>query len=291
MKYYILYNPLACSGKCRKYAQKIPLPEEAEKILYEVSKEESYGEILTRLDPEDKVVLCGGDGTLNYFVNSMAGQEITHELLYYPAGSGNDFLNDIGWDGKNPIPLNDYIKSLPVVIMGDKAHYFINGVGYGVDGYCCKEVNRLKSQSKKASYTLIALKGFLYAYRPTNAILNIDGLEYRYERVWLTPIMKGKFFGGGMKIAPTQERNDPEQSLTVIVAHRLSKLKILALFLTIFKGNHIKYKKYVAVHTGHTISVKFDVPTAMQIDGETVCGVQEYTVQAKSQGEIHPSIL
>lgn len=140
-------------------------------------------------------------------------------------------------------------------------------------------MNRLKSLSKKASYTIIALKGFLYAYKPTNATVIVDGKKYHYKKVWLTPTMKGKFFGGGMMITPDQDRNNDDGTLTVVIAHNLSKLKILALFPTIFKGNHIKYKKNVDIHKGRNISVKFDIPTAMQIDGETVLGVKEYNVK------------
>ena len=80
-------------------------------------------------------------------------------------------------------------------------------------------------------------------------------------------------------ITPDQDRNNDDGTLTVVIAHNLSKLKILALFPTIFKGNHIKYKKNVDIHKGRNISVKFDIPTAMQIDGETVLGVKEYNVK------------
>ena len=57
-----------------------------------------------------------------------------------------------------------------------------------------------------------------------------------------------------------------------------SKLRTLLLFPTIFKGNHIKATKIVTVFKGHDIRVKFDRPTALQIDGEVYSGVTEYTV-------------
>ena len=37
----------------------------------------------------------------------------------------------------------------------------------------------------------------------------------------------------------------------------------------------------VEVLTGHEITVKFDCPCALQIDGETVLGVTEYSVSSK----------
>ena len=52
------------------------------------------------------------------------------------------------------------------------------------------------------------------------------------------------------------------------------------IFPSLFKGEHIKHAKHVAIHTGKKITVRFDSPRAAQIDGETVTGVTEYTVEA-----------
>lgn len=281
MNYHILYNPLA--GKAKKQnncINNIEIPENAQKKLYNMTETENYETFFSALSSDDVIVICGGDGTLNKFINSVDTEKLQNRVYYFAAGSGNDFIHDIGLTpSRKPIDVTEYIKYLPKVYIENKEYRFLNGIGYGIDGYCCKEINRLKALNKKASYTLVAIKGFLYGYKPTNAVVTVDGKEYRYKKVWLTPTMLGKYFGGGMMIAPNQDRNNEDKTLTVVVAHGLSKLKILTLFPTIFKGTHIKYKKYIDVHKGHKISVKFDIPTAMQIDGETVTGVNEYTVK------------
>ena len=51
-------------------------------------------------------------------------------------------------------------------------------------------------------------------------------------------------------------------------------------FPSIFKGEHVNHKEMVEVLTGKEITVKFDAPTALQIDGETVKNVTEYTVKS-----------
>ncbi len=281
MKYHILYNLSAGKNKNVLHSiNNMELPENAQKVLLNVKDIEDYKTFFESISPKDTVIVCGGDGTLNRFINNIDGINPKNEIFYFAAGSGNDFLNDIGVEKSScPVNITEYIKDLPRVFIDGKAHIFLNGIGYGIDGYCCKEINYRKEQGKKASYTIAAIKGFLYGFKPTNAVVTVDGKEYRYERVWLTPTMLGKYFGGGMMIAPNQDRTNEDGTLTVIVAHGLSKLKILSLFPTIFKGTHIKYKKYIDVHKGHNISVKFDIPTAMQIDGETVTGVNEYTVK------------
>ena len=50
-------------------------------------------------------------------------------------------------------------------------------------------------------------------------------------------------------------------------------------FPSIFKGEHIKKTKMVKVYEGHEITVVFNKPTALQIDGETVKNVLTYTVR------------
>ena len=51
--------------------------------------------------PGDKtLVLSGGDGTINRFVNTIGDEELPREVYYFPSGSGNDFMRDVRPDGK-----------------------------------------------------------------------------------------------------------------------------------------------------------------------------------------------
>ena len=100
-----------------------------------------------------------------------------------------------------------------------------------------------------------------------------------YDKVWLAPTMHGRYYGGGM-IATPDQRRDGGHTASVLVFHGSGKLKTLMIFPSIFKGEHIKRAKYVSVLTGKDIHVKFDRPTALQIDGETILGVSEYSVKA-----------
>ena len=118
----------------------------------------------------------------------------------------------------------------------------------------------------------------LFHYKPTNATVTVDGVKHSYKRVWLAPTMNGKFYGGGMMPTPNQDRMSGK--LSVMVYHNLGKLKALAVFPSIFKGEHVKHKKNIAILEGRKITVEFDRPTPLQIDGETILGVSSYTVNA-----------
>ena len=135
-------------------------------------------------------------------------------------------------------------------------------------------------KNKKANYGLIALKCLLKTYTPMNAKVTIDGETTLYKKVWLASAMKGKYFGGGIGIAPDQNRFNEDNSVTCLIGHNLSRLKVIWLFALIFKGTHTKHVKHVTVKNCHEITVEFDRPTPMQIDGDTLLDVTSYTVNA-----------
>ena len=51
------------------------------------------------------------------------------------------------------------------------------------------------------------------------------------------------------------------------------------IFPSIFKGEHLKHTKHAKVFTGKHITVEFDRPVALQIDGETILNVKSYEVK------------
>ena len=122
-----------------------------------------------------------------------------------------------------------------------------------------------------------ALRRILLSSLEGFAICNIriDGVKHEFDNVWIAPTMKGRFYGGGMNMAPAQDRFSDK--LTVVVYHCPSKLKALIAFPSIFKGEHVKKAGIVQSFTGSKIHVRFSRPCAGQIDGETVLNMTEYT--------------
>ena len=119
----------------------------------------------------------------------------------------------------------------------------------------------------------------MFHFKPVNAKITVDGVTKEYKKVWIAPTMKGRYYGGGMFVTPKQDRFDPEGKVSAAVLHNSGALKTLMVFPSIFKGEHVKHTEMVEIRTGHEITVEFDRPTALQIDGETVLGVTSYTVK------------
>ena len=277
MKYYVLYNAIAGQGKAEEIARALPEKLDGEIAGYaDMTKITNYAAFLA--DKTDcAIVICGGDGTLNRFANDTADIGIENEIFYCASGSGNDFLRDIGGVAGEPICITEYLKDLPLAEINGNTYRFINGVGYGIDGYCCEEGDKQRAAGNTdINYTAIAIKGLLFHYKPTNAKVTVDGVTHNYKKVWIAPTMNGRFYGGGMMPAPEQKRNNADGTLSVMLFHRSSKIKTLMIFPSLFKGEHLKNKKYTELLCGKDITVEFDSPAPLQVDGETIVGVMKY---------------
>ncbi len=278
----VLYNSLADNRHGEENAAKIKELSGYENAeLVDFTKAELREILAGSENAEDKIVLAGGDGTIHFLINKLGGKVPERPLYYFPTGCGNDFKNDIK-ERDDVVLLNDYLKNLPTVSVNDcKKIFYLNGIGYGIDGYCCEEGDRLKKQTTKPiNYAAIAIKGILGKFKQRNAVVTVDGVEHKYSHVWLAATMNGRFYGGGMNVAPAQDRLNPEHKQSVVVFHCKSKLKTLMVFPSIFKGKHVEHTKIVEVLTGHEITVAFDRPTPLQVDGETYVNVNHYSVSA-----------
>jgi len=281
MSTYVLFNMLSGNGTGKEKANELGTFLRGKKAVYkDITKITDFESFFADLNyREDEVIICGGDGTLNHFINDTDGLKYNIPLYYFPTGSGNDFWNDIGRKpGDNPVRIEEYLKDLPFVEVNGMKKRFINGIGYGIDGYCCEVGDQMRAAGdKKIDYTGIAIKGLLFHFKPTNADIDVDGQKFTYQKVWLAPSMNGRYYGGGMIATPAQDRLSKDRLLSLLIFHGSGKIKTLAIFPSIFKGKHIDHKKNVEVKTGHKITVTFDRPVALQIDGETVLNVTTYT--------------
>ncbi len=275
-KVFVLYNPK--SGKETGETQTKRLDRIMDyKLEYrDITKIENY-KMFFREIGDAPIIISGGDGTLSHFATDICDIEINNPIYYYATGSGNDFLNDMEYKkGEKPLNINDYLEDLPSIAFNGKEYRFINGAGGGLDAYACDEGNKLHNQGKEANYVATAIKGILYDYKPMNARVTVDGTVHEFKNVWFASVMKGRYFGGGIMLAPNQDRKSGKLSLVVV--HTLGRLRILPIIPGAFSGKHVKYTKYVTVIEGNNIEVEFDRPVPLQIDGETFSDINGYSV-------------
>jgi diacylglycerol kinase (ATP) len=275
----LLYNPLSRNGKNTKFIEKISshLRKKGQAVVtYSILTIEDPIAFIHQCADDDRVILVGGDGTINHLANRVYGLGFKQELFMYQAGTGNDFIRSLKTKDKI-VPIKKYIEALPRVSYNNKLRYFLNGTGAGLDGYVGHLVNTSRFKKNKINYFRHAFEAF-YKFKPIGATITVDGNTFHEPKMWFTSVMHGAYYGGGMKIAPKAKRE--ENDLHVVVVKKVPKWLLVLIFPTIYFGAHVMFKSYVKIIKGHHVSISFDEPTYLQIDGDVEYPIESFSVES-----------
>ena len=278
---YLLLNPLANNSKGEQDARQWAAENNVECEFTSLLDIKDMKAFFDGLKEDDEVILTGGDGTINRFANDVYGYEFKNPVYYVKCGSGNDFYRDnehLAVDGK--IDIRPMMKDLPLITVKGIQRRFVNGIGYGIDGETCRigDIQRATSD-KPVSYSNIAIKLLLGSYQLKTATVDVDGKVSTFENVWMASTMKGRFYGGGMMVAPAQDRFNEDGTVSVVTLYKKNRLVTLMRFPSLNKGEHVLKKDWVTVQTGKKVTVSFDQPCALQIDGDVIEDVLTYNVE------------
>lgn len=215
-------------------------------------------------DGVELVIACGGDGTNNEVVNGFfeppvpGGPDVRvgegAALSILMLGTGGDFRKTFGAAGEvdaqvrriaegtlRPLDVGrvDYVADDG----SPAARYFINIASFGVSGVVDREVNKArltKLFGGKFTYFAATVRGLL-RYRPTEVVMRVDdGPELRLV-VNTAAVCNGRYFGGGMHVAPMADPSDGR--LEVIVMHDMGILDLLKDPNAIYRGEHLQKPK------------------------------------------------
>ena len=277
---YFISNTLSVSGRMRRAIRRAEGQFAGQEIVHRQATEiGDYTAFFASLAPEDSVVLLGGDGTLNYLINALDVSAIHNPVYSCMAGTGNDFLRDV-LDNKVSdgmlYKINDALGNLPVAEVNGKTYRFLNNLAFGIDGEVCSVMDDLKAKGwKRMNYTVLAAF-LLLRYRCPDADVTVDGRSLHLEHVWLAPTMNGRYFGGGMKVAPGQDRFSDQ--VTFVAFSCKNRLKTIFLFPRLFPGTHVSLPEMTII-SGHNVEVRYSEPRDVQMDGEVVRDVLSYRVR------------
>ena len=272
--FFILYNPMSNAGKALKTSFKFNkklLKKGYQTKMINLLEYNDYQALVADLKAEDILVIFGGDGTLHQIVNNDVFNSLNNKIYMYRSGRGNDFAR--GNKGKF-FEITNLVKNLPKAKINGTNHYFLNGLGIGIDALTCKKQADNFLIGKKESYFKIAFKAF-FRFKPFDIDVEVDGKVYHYHKVWFFVVQNGKYFGGGMKISPKSERLD--NKLEFVVIHSVGFKRLLTIFPLIFIGKHTIAKKYVNFLTGEKFKFNFNYHL-LQIDGEVIDEVKSLEV-------------
>lgn len=278
----LLFNPLSRNGKNPKFIRKIvrQLEELGNQVeTYSLLEIHDVDLFVRRLHQDDRIIIVGGDGTINRLVNAINHKVIQQKIYMYQAGTGNDFVRSLKTKEKLVL-ISPYLENLPTITYNQRKRSFLNGAGGGLDGYIAYLVNHSHFKKNKINYFRHSFEGFV-KFKPVGAKITIDGKTFHEDKLWLASIMNGSYFGGGMKIAPHANRN--EEDLHLIIVKNIPKWLLILIFPTIYFGWHIRFKKFVDCYVGKKISFEMDQPIYLQIDGENEYPIQTIETEAFSK--------
>ena len=207
----------------------------------------------------ERIVAIGGDGTINEVANGFFedGVAIAPEasLAVIPYGTGGDFRKtvklstDVG-DAAAVIAANrttriDLGKLTYTTVSGGRAvRMFVNIASFGSSGVVDKLVNESgKKLGSRLSFMVAAARA-TWSYKNQRVQLVFDGRDRAEATINTVAIANGKYFGGGMKVAPDAELDDGV--FDVVSIGDMTFGEIVKNSRRIYQGTHLSSEKVSA---------------------------------------------
>ena len=261
-----------------------------------VSIKEQYEDIL-KTTPERpiKIVIIGGDGTLNQCVEGITDLENT-EVSLIRNGSGNDFsrnkdLPDTIEDALDAILAREHVMKIDVGLSTytdgvyadntpapDGHHRFLVSTGIGYVADICYNANshvKLKKVLKSFIYTYFGIVNVFTTPR-SDFEVNIDGQLKMYPHVYFLSAMNQPYEGGGIGMVP--DADDTDGQLGFCLIYGLTRLGALFTVPAMLKQKHVG-RKGVAILNSSKVTVASKVPKWVHYDGETPGLYKNFTAE------------
>jgi len=290
MKILIIYNPHAGNDRARSLLQQVEAYTIEKGLNPTIICTEYSGHAIeiakqAELDKYDALIASGGDGTLFEVLNGYYQNKITNKppIGLIPNGTGNAFMREL------KLRQSDWKKAIDIIALNHKRAidvgrftsegkiwHFINIVGMGFVTEIAEAALPLKWMGNIAYTVATLLK--LVSLKSQKFTIELDGELLERDGV-LVEIANSTFTGTTFYIAPEAEIDDGY--LDVIILNKISRLKILRLFSSIYDGTHINYDEIEYIKAKN-IKVTETNPGKLIPDGE-IMGSTPITVECLQQ--------
>ncbi len=280
----VIVNPVSANGKTGKRWPEIKeaMASEGLEFDYSLTEKPYHATELTKeylSNGYDLIISVGGDGTANEVVNGFFdnGSLIRPEasIGFISTGTGCDFRRTLDMPAEINLATRKIINSPGRLIDIGLASYesgddfckrlFINVAGLGLDGDTVARVNRTTKIFGGFISFLWGTLVSLILYKNRKMLIKIDGEVIYTEPVTLVSFCNGRYFGGGMKIAPKAIIDDGY--FDIIIIRGLSKFNLIKSLPKVYKGTHLSHPRIVSLR-GKNIEVDASVNALLNLDGE-----------------------
>lgn len=293
MKVACIVNPASGGGKYHKKLAELrqALQSLEPGLAWEETKSPGHATELARQMTEagvERLVVIGGDGTLSEVANGILpfSQSQRPALAVLAQGTGGDYsrrLKELAKFPKDPRwILNGKKLQEKWVDVGElkllnqegkveteTTRYFLNIAQAGLGGEVVRRVNLGGKKLGGFEYPKATLLGALNYHPPKIKLsgLNNSLQESQEEtKLLLLIIAKGRYFGGGMCIAPEAELDNGE--FQVLFAPPVSYLSLLYHLPEVYRRKHFSHPKVRYYQTPLLQVSSLEEPLLLDLDGE-----------------------
>ncbi|MGY3725589.1 lipid kinase, YegS/Rv2252/BmrU family [Granulicatella balaenopterae] len=229
-----------------------------------------------------RIVIIGGDGTLNEAVTGLKQMNADVPIAYFPSGTGNDFSRalEVEQEANRFLDLLQVASVHEVEILAYHNHatndrgYALNSLGIGFDALICQLTNSSKNKGNLNKFGLTKLsyvRNIIAAFKQKetfSAIITTNHTDsYHYDNILLLDLMNHPYFGGGIKFDPESLPNNHE--IGIVVAHSVIAKEFIQVFPRILSGgNHFGITESFTRIPATNVRIQIENSQIIQRDGE-----------------------
>ena len=259
----------------------------------------------------DAILIFGGDGTIHRHLPALVRLQLP--VLIVPAGSGNDFARALNlrsmrdslrvWRDFESGKIRARAIDLGVIVPSvapERTHYFCCVAGCGLDSATTRLANHMPRWLRgHGGYALALLPVLLKFPAFSLRLTQVNGSQFNDKQpndndraeaeklTLLAAFANTQFYGDGMRIAPEADLADGK--LDICRINKLSPLKLLSMFPTVYFGRHLLLPE-VEYSRAERVHVQTETSLEIYADGEFVCETPaEISVAAGALRVIHPA--
>lgn len=238
----------------------------------------------------DPIILGGGDGSVSSTVDFLAHHEVTLGLL--PLGTANDFARTLEIPDNLELACetiaNGKVVDIDLGLAGDNFYVNVASVGLAVEATRSLSP-RLKKSIGPLAYPIAAISAF-FKHEPFTARLSFPDGDHEtidYGRLLQIAVGNGRFYGGGMVVAPDSGIDDRSLDIYAIKLGRRRDLVGVARYLR--SGDFVRNESVDHFRTTRVL-LETEPDLRVNVDGELVAKTPvEFSVAANALHVIVPN--
>jgi len=282
MNIFIIGNPIASGGDGERRIAVLQtlLEKRGHHVISHVTRFAGDGkEHISTLGSEiDRIVIVGGDGTVNEIINGIPG-EFTIPIVQMPTGNANLLAKDLGLP-ENPLQVADVLEN-GRTLMADVAQMngsdFIMVAGAGFDARVTEEMKKVRrGRVGNLTYVLPILRALR---RPDHGLFDVKVDGVKCARGAMVLVCNVRNFGGMCEIAFDAAVDSRQLDIVVFPVMNLFSLLKYFLFSKFSRITRLRGVRYLK---GKKIEIDSITPIPVELDGDFNGWHSHVSIQMKS---------